>query len=138
MKMYLKVTPDYGLIPIDPEGIKYVYNRKIGQELSCDVKIVRNYENLQRFFVLVNITFDMQDHFEEKEAYRYWLIMKAGYFDTIIAPNGNTIYKAKSIAFESMNENEFREVFSAVIDVFLKQFGTGQTENDILQVIGFV
>jgi hypothetical protein len=138
MKMYLRVTPDYGLIPIDAEGIKYVFNRKIGSELSCEVKIVRNYENLQRFFVLINTTFDMQDHFDEKEAYRYWLIMKAGYFDTIIAPNGNTIYKAKSLAFENMDEHEFREVFSAVIDVFLKQFGKGQTENDILQVIGFV
>ena len=138
MKMYLKVMPDYGLIPIDADGIKYIYNRKIGSELSCEIKIVRNYENLQRFFVLINTTFDMQDWFDEKEAYRYWLVMKAGYFDTIIAPNGNTIYKAKSLAFEKMDEHEFREVFSAVIDVFLKQFGNGQTENDILQVIGFV
>jgi hypothetical protein len=139
MKMFMKVTPDYGLIPVqsDDKAIKYIYNRKVGQVLSCEVKQVRSYENLQRFMVFINMTFDMQEFFDEKEVYRYYLTMKAGFFDTIVTPAGKTIFKTKSLAFENMPEEEFREVFSSCIDVFLKDFGNGQTEEDILNVIGF-
>ena len=139
MRMHLKVTDDYGLVPVpsDVAAVKYIYNRKVGDILSADVKICRSYPQLQRFMKFIAITFDMQEHFDSKPAYRYWLTMKAGYFDTIVAPNGNTMFKAKSIAFAEMEEDEFREVFSSCIDVFLKEFGQGQTEDDILQVVGF-
>jgi len=38
VKTYLKVTPDYGYIPIDEDGIKYTYNRKPGDIVECTIK----------------------------------------------------------------------------------------------------
>lgn len=139
MRMHLKVTEDYGLIPVESDlaAVKYLFNREVGTILACDVKICRNYPNLQRFMTFISLTFDMQSHFEEKEAYRYWLTMKAGFYDAIVVPNGNTIFKARSIAFDEMEEDAFNEMFSAAIDVFLKEFGKGQTEDDILRVVGY-
>lgn len=139
MRMYLKVTEDYGLIPVpsNEDGVKYLYNRKVGDVLTTDVKVCRSYENLQRFHVFIRETFAMQEFFDNKETYRYWLTMKAGYFDTIVTPAGKAIFKAHSIAFDNMEEDEFKKVFSNCIDVFLKEFGQGQTEQDILNVIGF-
>lgn len=137
MKTHLKVTDDYGLIPVDDEGIKYLYNRKPGDVLSCEIKQTRNYENHKRFFKFLQVTFDMQDHFENLEYYRHWLTMKAGYFDTIVAPNGKTIFKAHSLAFDMMDEDEFKKVFSNSIDVFLKEFGNGLTEDALMEIISF-
>jgi len=38
MKFHCKVTHDFALIPVDDEGIKYLYNRNEGDVLSCDIK----------------------------------------------------------------------------------------------------
>jgi len=137
MRLFLQVTPDYGLVPTDDEGIAYIYKRDAGAILQCDVKTVRNYENHKRYFKFLQITFDMQEHFTEFEYYRHWLTMKAGYFDTIVAPNGNAIYKAHSLSFADMDEDIFKKVFSSSIDVFLKEFGNGLTEDALLEIIGF-
>lgn len=131
------MTSDYGLTPIDDDGIKYVYNRKPGDILSCEIKIARSYPQLKRFMTFIQVCFDMQEHFEQKEAFRYWLTMKAGYFDTIVAPNGKTIFKAHSLAFDNMDEDVFLKVFSDCIDVFLKEFGNGLTEEALLEIVGF-
>jgi len=38
MKFYLKVDSDYALTPTDDAGIKYIYNRKAGDILECEIK----------------------------------------------------------------------------------------------------
>ena len=137
MKMFFRVLPNGSLIPHDEETRLYVSRRKAGQILSGEFKQERNYENHKRFFSFLDTTFGMQDHFDQPEAYRYWITMKAGWFDTIVAPNGSTIFKAKSIDFSSMDEFEFKELFSAVVDVFLKELGRGLTEDDLMQAIAY-
>jgi len=138
MKTHLKVDENYALIPVDNDGIKYVFNRTVGDILSCEIKIERNYHFLQKYFVLIKTMFDQQEHFDSQESFRRWIQMKSGYYSTIVAPNGNTIFHADSISFDKMSEEDFAKLYSAVIDVFLKEFGRGQTENDLLQIIGFV
>lgn len=137
MKAFFKVLPNGSLSPCDEDTKKYISRRKPGQIMSADIRMARNYGNHQRFFAFLNTTFGMQDHFEQLEAYRYWITMKSGWFVTIVAPNGNTMFKAKSIDFSSMDEDEFKKLFSAAIDVFLNEFGNGLTEDDILQAISF-
>lgn len=136
MKLFLRVSEN-GLVPHDDESAKYIKRRKIGSILSGDFIQERNYKNHQRFFSFIDDTFDMQEHFEQKEAYRYWITMKAGWFDTIVAPNGTTIFKAKSINFSKMDEFEFKELFSAVIDVFLKELGHGLSEDELMQALSY-
>ena len=137
MKCHLRITRDFELIPVEPEAVKYIFNRSEGDILSCDIKIARSYPQLKRFMKFIQVCFDMQEHFEQQEAFRYWLVMKAGYFDTIVAPNGNTMFKAKSLAFDNMDEDVFVKVFSECIDVFLKEFGNGMSESDLMEIIGF-
>ena len=99
MKAFFQKSRNGGFYPHDVDTQKYFKNRIPGTIIVADVKIARNYENHKRFFSFLNTTFDMQEHFTELEAYRYWLVMKCGYFDTIVAPNGNTLFKARSISF---------------------------------------
>lgn len=136
LKAFFKIV-DNKLIPHDAETLAYIARRKDGEVIVADIKRARSYPNHKRFMSFIAVTFDMQEHFDSKEAYRYWITMKAGWFDPIVVPNGNTIFKAKSIAFENMEEEDFRELFSSCIDVFLKELGKGMTEADILRVIEF-
>mgnify|MGYP001826945646 CR=1 FL=1 len=137
MKAFFRVLPNGSLIPNDEETRLYISRRKPGDVLGGNFTQSRNYENHKRFFSFLETTFAMQEHFDQSEAYRYWLTMKAGWFDTIVAPNGNTIFKAKSIDFASMDEFEFKGLFSAVIDVFLKELGNGLTENELMKAISY-
>ncbi len=137
MKAFFRVSSDLELIPHNEETQKYVLNRKEGDVISAQIKMVRNYGNHKRFFAFIKTTYDMQDHFEQMEAYRYWLTLKCGWFDTVIAPNGSTMFKPRSISFEDMEEDEFKRLFSTAIDVFLKELGNGLTERELMRVINF-
>ena len=137
MKAFFKVSGDLELIPNDPETQKYMLNRKEGEVIVAEIKRARNYENHKRFFSFLDLTFDMQEHFDTPEAYRRWLTMKCGYFSTIVAPNGNTIFVPDSIAFENMPEDEFRNLFSTAIDVFLKELGKGLSRQEFMKVVDY-
>ncbi len=137
MKAFFRLSSDLELIPHNQETLDWMSKRKAGEIISADIKQVRNYENLKRFFSFVNDTFDMQDHFTAKEAYRRWLTMKAGYFSTLVTPKGDTLFIADSVSFEKMNEEEFKKMFNTCIDVFLQELGKGISESDLMRAINY-
>ncbi|MDA3833734.1 MAG: DUF1367 family protein [Spirochaetales bacterium] len=137
MKAFFRKQQDGSWIPHDEKTEKYCNRRDVGQVLSGEFKIARNYENHKRFFSMIAATFDMQDFFKEQEAYRKWLILKAGYFETIVGPSGDVTLIPESMAFEHMDEDVFRQVFSAVIDAFLEHFGKGISYDDVMQVVSY-
>lgn len=136
MKIYLKKS-GYALRATDEEACTWLAKINEGELVLCDIKRSRNYENHKRFFRFVQLAFDMQDHFSEQEAFRRWLQMEAGYFSTIVSPNGDVKFVADSIAFDRMDEEEFKIMFSAAIDVFLRELGTGLDEVKLMQIIHF-
>ncbi len=77
--------------------------------------------NHRRAFSFFSMVFDLQEYFKEKEPMRKWLTMKAGYYIEFVAPNGTTVFLPKSISFEKMEEIEFRELFSRIIDVVIRE-----------------
>jgi len=137
VKAFFKKSANGGFYPNDEETQKYFKNRKPGVVIVAEVKIARNYGNHCRFFKFLETTFDMQDFYTEEKHYRKWLTMKCGYYDAIVTPKGDTIFVAQSISFENMEEPEFKKLFSSAINVFLKEFGQGMTEQEILRVIDY-
>lgn len=51
------------------------------------------------------------------EAYRKWAVMTAGFYDEFILPDGTVRREARSISFASMSEEEFHQVYKAVLNV---------------------
>ena len=137
MDIFLYKGFDGNFIPADDEDREKAKKIKNGTIVKAKVTVPRNYKYHQKFFVFIKATFDMQEHFEDMEVYRKWITMKAGWFDTIHSPNGNTVFAAKSISFDSMEEDEFEKLFSACIDVFLKELGNGITEDELRRVVEF-
>ncbi len=137
MKAFFKLSSDLELIPHNQETLNWMSKRKPGQVISANIKEVRNYENHKRFFSFINTTFDMQEHFDNVKIYRKWITMKAGYFDTIVTPKGDTLFIAQSLSFADMDEDKFKELFSTAIDVFLKELGNGIIESDLMRVIDY-
>ncbi len=51
------------------------------------------------------------------DAYRSWVIVEAGHYDAIQLPDGTLRKHPRSIAFASMDELEFQQLYKAALDV---------------------
>nr|WP_310616955.1 DUF1367 family protein [Pantoea cypripedii] len=77
------------------------------------------------------------------EAFRKWAVMTAGFYDEFILPDGTKRREALSISFASMKEDEFQEVYKAVLNVLwyhilFRTFATQQeAENAAAQLQEF-
>ena len=131
MKLYVKNTLE-GLIPLYPADHDAKKRLKIGRDYEVEIKHPRNYEFHKKFFALLNLAHSNSDTAMPFDAYRRYLTMKAGYFDCYQTGKG-TYFEAKSIAFASMNQEEFEEVFNRVLDVVLAEIGCDR--EDVMQEI---
>lgn len=106
-----------------------------GERVMVEYTKGRDYVNHKRFFAFIKQTFAMQEFYDDMDIYRKWLTMKAGYFDTAVTPAGVTLFLPQSIAFEKMEESEFRELFSKCINVFIKELGNGISRDELDQIV---
>ena len=126
------------LAPADEDALEIINQMKQGQVIRVKFSFPRNYGNHKRFFKFINITFDIQDHFDNIKHYRKWLIGKAGYYTIITCPNGNTIFDTDSIAFDKMEEPEFRKCFLDCINAFLNEWEHRISRDELYQVVDFI
>ena len=111
------------LAPADDKAEEVIKGMKPEEGMKLNYSLVRSIGNHRRFFKFIQIAFDSQDHFDDKEIFRKYLEMKAGHFDTVVTPTGQTLFLPKSIDFASLDETEFRGLFGKVVNAFLKAFG---------------
>jgi hypothetical protein len=77
------------------------------------------------------------------DAYRAWVIIEAGHYDAIQLPDGTLRKHPRSIAFANMDETEFRQLYSAALDVLWrwilsKTFNSrADAENAAAQLMSF-
>ena len=114
MKIYVKNTLN-GLIPLYPADLDEKKRLKLGQEYEVEIKHPRNSQFHRKFFALVNIGWENTDLDMPFEVYRKYILMKAGYFKIYQTPKG-VLYEADSISFANMDQMQFEEVYSRVLD----------------------
>lgn len=147
MKIFLVKSKNGGLYPADDEARKYLKRRKPGQAFSCVVTQVRNYKFLQKFMVLISAVHDALPEpakikikgveiqpISTKESVREFLTVAAGYHDVYGYPDGKVRVRAKSIAYENMEEEEFEKLYSAVIDAALKNLPKHWSDEELNRV----
>ena len=92
-----------------------------GEVIEVDVKKARNYQQHKRFFALLNVGFAAQTSFDSFDWWREFITMKSGNFESCQSPNGEWMYRAKSIRFDKMDNIEFeklyKDVSQTIIDV---------------------
>jgi hypothetical protein len=77
------------------------------------------------------------------EVMRKWLTVEAGYYSTVMLPDGGVRREAKSIKFGKMDQAEFADLYRSVFGVcwryvLSKQFQSeAQAEEAIAQLMGF-
>lgn len=133
-KVFLRRTIS-GFVPDTDEDREAMSRVKLGQVVKATYTIPRSAGMHRRGFAFLKATFDMQDYFEDFDQYRKWLTMKAGYYTTYVAPDSNTVmFEAKSLAFDKMDETEFKRCVDKMITAFINSLISGNlTVKDIDQ-----
>ena len=123
--------PVFAPVMDDCESIPY-------GEVMAELKKNRNPGNHRRFFSFRNATFDMQDIYDDPEVWRRHLLLNAGHVEEHISPKtGDVGYVIKSIAWDELDEIEFKEIFGSVVNAFLKWYGEDLDEIQINSILEF-
>jgi hypothetical protein len=125
-----------GLVPLYPSDYDEKRKLKLGQDYEVDIKNPRNVGFHRKFFALLNIGHENTKLQMPFETYRKYMIVKAGYFTAYQTPKG-IYYDPESISFTNMNQDQFEEVYSRVLDKIIDDIGA--TKEDIeKQLINFM
>lgn len=131
MEIVLKRTLE-GLAPDTLFEAERLQKIAIGKRVLCDIKQPRNVDFHRKFHSLVRYLYSIWEPPEAEnkhgkaekcyDTFRHDLTILAGYYTQTIRLNGDIQVTAKSISFAKMNEEEFQELYSKVIDVALNLY----------------
>lgn len=128
MKINL-VRTAFGFLFATDDDAEKARKIKVGQVVEVNVKVLRNYAFLKKFWALINVawsflTDSQQEFFHGSiDGFRCTLEVAAGYYDEFYdATRKSWVQKPKSIAFDKMDEAEFSKLYEAVVDVIFKIF----------------
>lgn len=121
------------LVPEYDNDNEQLSKLKSGTTYKFTVTAPRNYKLHRKFFALINLCFQNQSQYENFEHLRGVLIMKAGYYETVVTDKG-TIYWPMSISFAKMDNLEFEQLYSKVLDEVCKMIGSTseEIENELI------
>jgi hypothetical protein len=125
-----------------------------GEIAQAEMTIPRNGKFHRKFFALLNLGFDAWEPYRKRKSYKGKVIAKnfeqfreditilAGYYEQAFDIKGRMKLKAKSISFAKMEEPEFEQLYSAVVDVLLREVcrnykNREEIDRVVNQMIGF-
>ena len=141
-----------GLLPFDPDTEDWYKKIKIGSVVENDSVTVRNPKFHRKYFALLNVGFDNWKPGEINtkygvptknfERFRKDVAILCGFYEIVVRLDGTTRPEALSISFARMEEEEFQDLYSKTIDIFLdkiydKKMTAEELDNVVNQYLSF-
>ena len=93
---------------------------KVGEFYEFSYSKPRNYLFHKKFFALVELVYQNQEAYSNKDDLREDLTIDAGFYRVTTNLQGNEVKKAQSISFAQMDEIEFNEFYNRFIDAVVR------------------
>lgn len=117
------------LVPQDQETLDWLRKKKEGQVFELNERNVRNYPFLKKCMALFRLGHENTQMDLPFEAYRNIMTMKAGFYDAYNTGKG-VHFEAKSLAFDKMDEETFRDVYKRVREKISEDIGATNEQID--------
>lgn len=144
---YFQKTSGGILIPADDETADYMTSIKTDTFLKAKITKTRSYEFHKKVFGFFNFCFDhwaaelqfpYMDERAQKKAFRKQLTILSGYREEFYNLRTKSIgYEAKSLSYENMGEDEFRECYIALTQAAMVNIFKGSDERIYNKLVGF-
>lgn len=100
------------LVPTTPDAEQALRAVRDGREVMVALRPPRNIKHHRLLFAMLNFVIEHSDTFENKDLALIGLKIACGLVDPYIDPGtGKTFFVPRSIAFESMSQDEFNGFF---------------------------
>lgn len=117
-----------GLTPADDRGYRRFKAKlgtmNIGDTISFEYRVPRSPKFHRRHFAILGLIFDNQERFASPTQFRKWTEVGAGHFELVPAKDGTLYPLPLSIDYDSLDDSEFYEVHTHVIQFLRSQHAT--------------
>ena len=131
-----------GLVPCDDNDYEEKRKLKVGQIYKATIKLNRNYRLHRKYFALINCAWAYQNERQTAffkgsvEIFRKTMEMAAGHCERVYSIEHKEWRDVpKSIAFDKMDEAEFRDLYERVKDVLFLVFLKDISEEEFLRAL---
>ena len=90
--------------------------------LKCKITRPRNVGFHRKYFALIEMIYQNQSHYKNRGHLRIDLQKSAGFYTERVTVYGEVIQEPTSISFSSMDEDEFQNLYSRVLDEIVTTF----------------
>ena len=150
MEAHFIKLPNRCLIPATEQDEELLSKIKAGDPVKLTYTRPRNYHFHKKYFALLNLAYDYwepPEHgkgsaWQEKveieknfDRFRKDIAILAGFYEASYRLNGDVRIEARSISFANMSEDEFEKLYSATIDVILKNVMHSYTEPQLRKTV---
>jgi len=112
----------YELHPLGNDAIEKLSGIENGEYL-IDFRKDRNPQHHRLFFTMLQKAFENQERYDNIEDLLIEVKLKCGWYQEHITTKGKIVYIPKSIAFENMDQNEFKSFYDKAVNVIGTVFG---------------
>ena len=120
MKLNVVKTNMGTLVPAFDTDHETFKKMSVGDVMEMEWKKPRNPLFHRKYFALIRCVFQNTERFHNQNVCRLWLQMKAGFVD-YVENDGELTAIPKSIAFHSMDELKFEQLYNGVLDVVINE-----------------
>lgn len=100
---------------------------------TVNIKSIRSPEKHRRFFKMIRDAYKLFDTDRTFDQFRTSLTCEAGYYEECVSFTGEIYVKATSINYESLDEDEFQDLHSKVLDVIINNCGfSSETQKNFI------
>lgn len=142
-----------GFVPEGVDPLPWLEKIKAGETVPATIKLKRNSGFHRKFFAMLKVAYDNYEWPEIEtqwgkarcsyDMFRKYVIVKAGHYTVDLTPKGEVRAEPKSISFAKMDQAEFEQLYSDVLDVILAEFlgpigwDADQMENAVNRMMNF-
>lgn len=108
-----------------------LYN-KFDRVVEVEAKTIRDPKTHARYFAMLNLAFNSQERMQDRNRFREYVQIQAGYYNPLIIDGQEVAKFPKSINFATLKEVPFKELCNKVRGVLIREFDFGpEIDNEI-------
>lgn len=101
-----------------------IYNRQsLGDMVESNFNTIRDPIRHRRFFAMIGEAYKIYDTTRTLDNFRADLTMEAGFYEARVNFSGEAYRKPKSLEYAKMDQDEFDQLHSRVLDVIIQHCG---------------
>lgn len=96
----------------------------VGELIRFVYRVPRSPGFHRMHFLMLRAVFEGQEQFDDDEKFRKWCEVGAGHCDILPGPMGRMVAIPRSISYEALDDEEFRDVHDKVKDFLRSPYAT--------------